>query len=277
MVNSARRGRFERQEAGHLARLGGDQIRGSDITFWGLFALICWAIAVFSANVSALIPPGVLGGLHATRLDGGSLNQLRSDVAALETEATRLKQENTVLLQRFMVSEESAGGIARRVGALELSVPRLLEAAAAGSTIDRGAVTAGIGAARESVDVPGGAVSITTSPMVSQSAPSPDVAQAMPQALNAAPVSDSAAFGVALGPPIEADAGPDAWRGMTDRVGTLLIGLAPLLADVEGGPGKRLVAGPIGSEAEARQLCGQMAKVGIACASVPFVGVPMIE
>jgi hypothetical protein len=33
--------------------------------------------------------------------------------------------------------------------------------------------------------------------------------------------------------------------------------------------------GPIAREAEARQLCGRMAKIGIACASVPFIGEPL--
>jgi hypothetical protein len=35
------------------------------------------------------------------------------------------------------------------------------------------------------------------------------------------------------------------------------------------------VVGPIAVESEARQLCGRMAKVGIACASVPFIGEPL--
>jgi len=62
---------------------------------------------------------------------------------------------------------------------------------------------------------------------------------------------------------------------MTGRVGTLLIGLGPLLGHVEGGSGRRLVAGPISSEADARDLCGRVAKAGIACQSVPFIGDPL--
>jgi hypothetical protein len=62
---------------------------------------------------------------------------------------------------------------------------------------------------------------------------------------------------------------------MSAKVGTLLVGLAPLLANVEGSSGKRLVVGPIAVESEARQLCGRMGKVGIACASVPFIGEPL--
>jgi glutamine synthetase adenylyltransferase len=69
--------------------------------------------------------------------------------------------------------------------------------------------------------------------------------------------------------------GETTWRSMNTKVGTLLVGLAPLLANVEGSAGKRLVVGPIAVESDARQLCGRMAKVGIACASVPFIGEPL--
>ena len=62
---------------------------------------------------------------------------------------------------------------------------------------------------------------------------------------------------------------------MNTRVGTLLVGLAPLLGHIEGSAGRRLVAGPLASEADARELCGRMAKIGIACASVPFLGDPL--
>ena len=65
------------------------------------------------------------------------------------------------------------------------------------------------------------------------------------------------------------------WHSLNDKVGTLLLGLGPLLGNVEGSSGKRLVAGPFASEAEARQVCGRMAKVGIACSSVPFIGDPL--
>jgi hypothetical protein len=205
------------------------------------------------------------------------LNQLRSDVAALEAESARLKQENTVLLQRFMLSDDAAGDITRRLGALELSFPKLLEAANTPSAVDRSAITAGIGEAPETFDVSGGTVSVTTSPLGNQvpAVSSPRAAQPMPQALTAEATPDSSAWGVALGPPIDANEGPDAWQSMTNRVGTLLLGLAPLVANVEGGPGKRLVAGPVNTEAEARQLCGQMARVGIACATVAFIGDPL--
>ncbi|MBN9347030.1 MAG: hypothetical protein J0I48_12655 [Devosia sp.] len=251
-----------------------EHFRASDITFWGVFALITWAVAVLGANVSAFIPDSMLGGLHASRLSGGNLNQLRGQVAALESETARLRQENGVLLQRFALNEQAGGEVTRRVGALELTVPQILDALSTrGPGIDTGTTASTGTSSATSFDVPGGSVSYTTTPMSGierQSAPD----QPMPEAI--APLApDSNAFGIALGPPIDADEGETAWRSMNTKVGTLLLGMGPLLANVEGGAGKRLVVGPVATEADARQLCGHMAKVGIACASVPFIGTPL--
>jgi hypothetical protein len=253
----------------------GDQFRASDITFWGVFALVTWTVAVLGANVSAFIPDAILGGLHASRLDGASFNQLRGQVAELERDAALLRQENTVLLQRFALNEQASGEVTRRVGALELTVPQVLDALSArGPGIDTG-TTASTGTTPPTTfDVEGGSVSYTTTPMSAVETPQATINQPMPDAI--LPITpDSDAFGIALGPPIDADEGETAWRSMNDKVGTLLLGLGPLLANVEGTSGKRLVVGPIASESDARQLCGHMAKVGIACASVPFIGTPL--
>jgi hypothetical protein len=258
------------------------QFQAKDATFWGALALVVWAVAILSADVSAAIPDRWLSGLHSSRLDSGNFSQLRGEVADLTGQAAQLKQDNAVLLQRLRVSEQTDDTIARRVGALEVTMPKLLDAVNnpdGTGDIDRNAVTASTGttaAPVTSFDTDGGSVSYTTTPLEGRDASSrqaPD--QPMPQALTTAPQSDSSAFGIALGPPIAEEAGPTAWDNMNDRVGTLLIGLAPLLGPVEGGSAKRLVAGPLASEADARELCGRMAKVGIACASVPFVGEPL--
>jgi hypothetical protein len=251
-----------------------DHFRAADITFWGVFALMTWTLAVLAANVSAFIPDGILGGLHASRLDGGSFNQLRGQVAELESEAARLRRENTVLLQRFSLNEQASGEVMRRVGALELTIPQVLDALNTLSPgIDSGTTASTGTTPPTSFDVEGGSVSFTTTPMAAVEAPAA-TNQPMPEAIT--PLApDSSAFGIALGPPIDADEGETAWRSMSDKVGTLLLGMGPLLANVEGSAGKRLVAGPLASEAEARQLCGHMAKVGIACASVPFIGTPL--
>ncbi len=260
------------------ARYGAQVWRSRSITsghrisaFWGLFALMVWALAMLGANVSGFIPDSVLGGLHASRLEGASLNQLRSQMASLQSETARLKQENTVLLQRFVLNEQANGEVTRRVGALEMTVPRIYDALSAAQAVDS-TTTASTGTgAVTSFDTDGGSVSYTTTPL---SAPKPHAEQPMPEAL-AEITPDSSLFGLALGPPIDSDEGEATWRGMSDKVGALMLGLGPLLADVEGGAGKRLVVGPVPSEAEARQLCGRIAKIGIACASVPFIGEPL--
>jgi len=253
-----------------------DHFRASDITFWGVFTLVVWAVAVLGANASAFIPNGVFGGLHSSRLDGANMNQLRGQVASLETETARLRQENAVLLQRFMLNEQASGEVTRRVGALELTVPQLLDALNnRGPGIDTGTTASTTTGPVTSFDVEGGSVSYTQTPMSSVVAPErAAAAQPMPDALSTV-TADSNAFGIALGPPIDANEGEAAWRSMNDKVGTLLLGLGPLLANVEGTGGKRLVVGPITSEADARQLCGHMANVGIACSSVPFIGTPL--
>ena len=252
-----------------------NHIRASDITFWGVFALVTWTVAVLGANVSAFIPDGILGGLHASRLDGASFNQLRGQVAALEGETARLRQENTVLMQRFALNEQVSGEVMRRVGALELTVPQMLDALnARGPGIDTGTTASTGTSPATSFDVDGGSVSYTTTPMAVVQSPEASLKQPMPEAIQSI-TPDSSAFGIALGPPINANEGDATWRSMNDKVGTLLLGLGPLLANVEGSAGKRLVVGPIATEADARQLCGHMAKVGIACASVPFIGTPL--
>lgn len=254
----------------------GDQFRASDTALWGIVALVTWSVVLLGATAAAFIPDSVLGGLHVSRLQGATTNQLRTQLSLLEAEAARLRQENIILTQRFTLAEQASNDFSRRIGALESTVPQILEALAApGPGIDPG-TTASIGTTgATSFDVPGGSVSYTTTPMSSLSTkPDAGAQQQMPQAIVSI-TPNSAAFGIALGPPIESENGDSTWRSLNDRVGTLLLGLGPLLANVEGAAGKRLVAGPIASEAEARQLCGQMAKVGIACASVPFVGRPL--
>jgi hypothetical protein len=251
-----------------------DQFRSRDVTFWGVFALVVWAVAVLGANLSALIPDGVLGGLHASRLDGATLNQLRGEIVSLTSETTRLKQENAVLVQRHVLAEMSSNDLTRRLGALEQTVPKILESLNNPADVDRTLVTASTGAVPKTLPADGGSVTYTTTPLAGALVPAAQD-QSMPKPLATEIMPDPGSFGIALGPPIDADEAEFAWQGMNGKVGTLLVGLGPLLGHVEGGSGRRLVAGPISSEAAARDLCGRMAKVGIACQSVPFIGDPL--
>jgi hypothetical protein len=273
MVNSAR-ARFETRRGEHALAKPVDQFRAADVTFWGVVTLCIWSVALLGATAASIVPEGVWAGLHASRLEGASLGQLRRQVATLEADAARLRQDNAVLLQRFALGEEADSDVTRRVGALELTLPRLLESLNRAPALDR-TTTAGIGGGTvTTLPAEGGSVSFTTIPLADVQAASEPPAQPMPEPLGAA-MPDSSLFGVALGAPIDADEGETAWQDLATRAGALLLGLAPLVADMEGGPGKRLVAGPIGTEAEARQICGRFAKIGIACASVPFIGTPL--
>ncbi|MEQ1901508.1 MAG: hypothetical protein ABL866_12330 [Devosia sp.] len=255
-----------------MARLS-DQTRSADATVWGIVALAVWAVAILGANISALIPESVFAGLHSTRLSGANVNQLRSQVISLQAESDRLSQENTLLMQRFLLTEQQGGEVTRRVGALELSIPRLLEAIPPAG-IDESSVTASTKGAVTTFPADGGTVSVTQTPLDGIGPIDKPEDQSMPGALDT-PLADASAFGVALGPPFDPDEAESVWQSLSNRAGTLLLGLAPLIGNQEGTSGKRLVAGPIARESDASQLCGRFAKVGVACEVVAFIGEPM--
>ena len=180
-------------------------------------------------------------------------------------------------LDKVIAVGRQADDLTRRVGALEVTMPKVIESINSGTGIDRTAVTASTKAGpTTSFDAEGGSVTYSRTPLSQAQLPSDTASeQPMPKRLAGEATPDPSSFGIALGPPIDADEAESAWDSLNTRVGTLLVGLAPVLAHVEGGSGRRLVAGPISSEADARELCGRMAKVGIACASVPFIGDPL--
>lgn len=237
---------------------------------WGIIALCCWGGAVLLANVSAVIPNSVFAGLHASRLDGATVGQLRMQVATLGDEAKRMRTENNLLLQRFDRAEEASKEAVRRIGALEVSVPNAVETRSgnAGPGIDR-MPTASIGENAVSFDAEGGSVSVVRKPLI-QDRP---VIEQMPTTIS--PSADTSAFGLALGFPISPDDAEAQWQSLAAKVGTLLLGLAPLLQDVDGEDGKMIVAGPVTDRAQAEQLCVRMDRVGIPCVPKPFEGEPL--
>lgn len=249
-----------------------DQFRQSDVMFWGIVALVCGAIAVVSANVSALIPDSALAVLHASRVDGANIVQLRGQLATLREETTRLRRDAAAMQTRFTLSEEAAGAVTRRVGALEVSLPKLLEALPAGAEIDRTNITAAIPApgAVTTFEADGGTVAVTQQPMPLASAGTASLDQAMP-----APVANPMAFGLALGPALPADQVQGEWDDLSAKVGPLLLGLGPLVADQADSTEKRLIAGPIESADRGQLLCNQLSQVGVACMLVPFTGNPL--
>jgi len=225
---------------------------------------------VLSANLSALVPASVLGALHASRLEGGTINQLRSQVAELEQESQRMRRENNLLLQRFTMAEQASGEVTRRVGALEVTVPQLLDRTVGGPQIDQ-SMTGSIGEGEVlSFEAEGGSVSVQQKPLVvpaQQGLREDSSTQAEQPAVVMAD-----AYGLALGFPVEAEDAEAQWQSLTAKVGTLLIGMAPLLAPVDGSTGQQIVAGPLGSRSEAEELCGRMDRVGIPCVPASYEG-----
>jgi hypothetical protein len=247
------------------------QFRSSDVTRWGIVALVAWALAVMLANISALMPADLLGALHASRLEGGTMNQLREQVAEIRSESDRLRRENNLLLQRFLLAEEARGEVARRVGALEISLPQLTERIPERAPIDD-AITASVLDNTLSFEAEGGSVSVTHKPLV---AIQPGAAAPGLKAPEVATPPDGSQFGVALGFPVAEGESDMLWQDLMAKVGTLLIGLWPVTTDVETGDGKLIVAGPIASQSQAAELCGRLDRQGIPCEPMPFKGTPL--
>lgn len=235
-------------------------------------------IAVMGANVSAMIPSGILGGLHKTRIEGASLEQLRLQVAELREQAIEIKRDNGVLAARFALEEQQGNEVVQRVGALEVSLPKLLEALPNTAEIDRSAFTASIGEGEALIyDADGGSVMIRQRPMA-EAQPALATSQplpAVPQQVAAAAMPEAAAYGIALGPAVSFEQAPGAWNDLSMKLGPLLFGLAPLLVDEADGDGKRIVVGPITQLSEATALCVRLERVSISCLPMPFAGTPL--
>jgi hypothetical protein len=202
---------------------------------------------------------------------GSGLLQLRSQVAGMAEDSVRLRRENELLLQRFIMAEQATGEVTRRVGALEVSLPEMLERLPTATHIDP-STTASTGARQDIFEAEGGSVSVVHRPL------EPAVMPPLPQVTDSAelaPVPDRDAFGVALGFPVDPDEAEAAWQAMAANIGTLLIGLAPLLADVDGSDSKQLVVGPLLTRSQAAALCVRTDRVGIPCEPVPFTGQPL--
>lgn len=260
-----------------LARAS-EQFRQSDVTTWGIVALVLSGIAVMGANVSALVPQGMLAGLHKTRIEGASLEQLRVQVSDLREEQIRLKRENSVLTARFALDEQRGNEITRRVGALEVSLPLLLESLPDDSNIDRSNLTAAIGKDPALVyEADGGSVVIRQQPMaeaqpIAGAQPLPEPVE---QRVASIPVPDETAFGVALGSSVQFEQAPEAWRDLTMKLGPLLFGLAPLLVEEANSDKQRIIVGPINQLSEATALCARLERLSVSCLPMPFTGTPL--
>lgn len=250
-----------------------DLFRSSDVTKWGITALAIWAVAILSANLSGLVPPQVLASLHASRVEGATLNQLRNQVAALQSESARMKRENGELLSRFNLNEDSTKAITRRVGALEVSIPKLVEQLAnvqpAVDPTRTGSVDAPI-----TFEVDGGLVEVRQKPLIPGAEvtfKAVPIASVMPEQI----APDGSAVGIGLGFPVSPEEAEPAWQELLADAGTMLMGLKPVLATAEGTADKLIVAGPITDKAAALDLCKRLDQQGIPCQALPYAGDPM--
>ncbi|HTN62577.1 MAG TPA: hypothetical protein VL147_13685 [Devosia sp.] len=253
-----------------------EQFRQSDVATWGIVALVCGALAVFGANISALVPQGILAGLHKTRIEGASIDQLRTDVVSLNAETTRLRRENTILANRFTLQEQAGNAVTRRVGSLEVSLPKLIEALPRTAEIDRSSLTGAIGQNETlTFEADGGSVAVRRQPF--------DVPGAVPTQPVPAAVADistlatpsGAVFGIAIGPSVSFGDAKTAWNDISLKLGPLLFGLSPLLMDEAGSNDKRIVAGPVNQLSEATALCTRLEHLSISCMPMPYNGTPL--
>jgi hypothetical protein len=256
-----------------------EQFRQSDVTIWGIVALVACGIAVMGANVSAVIPSSVLGGLHRTRIEGASLEQLRLQVADLRDQSVELKRENGQLLTRFALREQQSNEMGQRVGALEVSLPKLLEALPDNAPIDRSTITSSIGEDQALVfDTDGGSVAIRQRPML-EARPVPAGEQPLPAAPTPQPADvqpeSVSGFGVVLGTPVLPEQADSAWRDLSMKLGPLLLGLQPRLLDDDGTGNRRIIVGPLAQLSEAAALCGRVERISISCLPQSFGGVPL--
>ena len=253
-----------------------EQFRQSDVTRWGIVALVLGGLAVMAANISAVIPQTVLAGMHKTRLDGASLDQLRAQVTQLREETERLRENNDTLSARFALEEQEGNEVTRRVGALEVSLPRLLEALPDGTNVDLSSVTAAIETQPSMVyEAEGGTVMVRQQPMaeLQGTQPLPEPVQQL------APLAQpsNVAYGVALGPAISTEQASSAWRDLSVKLGPLLLGMEPLLADEANSEQQRIVAGPIAQLSDATSLCTRLERISVSCLPTPYSGLPFAD
>ena len=252
-----------------------DQFRPADVTKWGITALVIWGIAILAANLSGLVPTSVFAALHASRAQGSTLSQLRTQVTTLAEESAGLKRENTELRQRFSLNEDATTAITKRVGALEVSIPKLVEQQIASiqPAIDQ-TQTGAIGKP-VTFEVDGGTVEVRQQPL-NPGAPrvtlkSEPFANAMPAEI----ASDGSSIGVGLDFPVPTEEAEARWQELQAKAGTMLIGLKPVLAETDGTADKLIVAGPITDKASALDLCKRLDSKAIPCQPLPFAGEPM--
>jgi len=252
-----------------------DQFRSSDVTKWGIAALVVWGVAVLSANLSGLVPSGVFAAMHASRVEGATMSQLRAQVAALQDESARMKSESTSLLQRFNMNEDSTTSITKRVGALEVSIPKLVEQQLASVRQPIDPTSPGSIDKPITFEVDGGTVQVRQQPLIPGSADITFKAVPIAGVMPAEIAPDGSSMGIGIGFPVKVDEAEAQWQEMLAEAGTMLMGLDPVLATADGSTNKLIIAGPITDKASALDLCQRLDKQGIPCQALPYAGEPL--
>lgn len=244
---------------------------------WGVAALACAGLAVFSANVAGFVPAPLLNSLHAPRTDATSLNQLRTLAMDMRQDMSVISSQYRALINRFNLLDDDSSATLRRLAAVEKSMPLLIESLPHGTDIDRSLLTASIPEdAGELVEVEGGTMMVRRTPLFSE--PGSALAPAQPLPLEIAPVraETPGTSGIAIGAPMAESAIASYHETVSEAAGMLLLGTVPLVND--GGTGfGRLMLGPLPDTASAEMLCMRLVRLDIACEPAPYSGVPLAQ
>jgi len=254
------------------------QVVQSDVTAWGIAALVCGAVAVLAVNLGGLLPDPLVSALHATRAQGGNLSQIRGELAQVQAAAEMVAAATRTLETRFDLIDRTSTEMMRRVVAVEQSVPLLVEALPSGSDIDRSLLTASIGpAATERLqEIDGGLMLLTQLPLFPEamvaeapSQPLPALVEATGDAEDAAPES----YAIVLGAGEDRQWAEARWDALSAEVGPLLLGLEPRI--LESRDGVSMMAGPFAAESGALTICARIEDVGESCTVGAFGGEPL--
>ncbi len=267
-----------------------ERYRQSDVTFWGIAAIAACGIAVSAGALPAILPAHVFRALHASVLNGADVNNLTSEIATLADEASALKIDNAELVTRLRLAEQDRTAILKRVGALENTLPLLVEQIPPGTSIDASILTSSIDKTATNATIPGGSVEYSQVPLYpeddSETAdtpdmpppaagdttvePDPEIETGIDAEMAELVAVETDQYGLAMGGMVTLSDAYVFWLDLRNKVGALLIGLDPILSGQAGS--YHIVAGPIDRIARAEELCGYIQRAGLQCLPVPYSG-----
>lgn len=253
-----------------------EQLYISDVVSWGIVALVCAGAAVLATNLSTAVPRDMLASIHSSGRSGVGVEQLLAQVADLTERTQRLQTQNDTLSTRFALQERTGNQVIQRVGAIETTLPDLLESRVSNTSIDRSAVTAAIGGDHGTeFAADGGSVSVQQRPLQAPTVAAVNQAMPAPVASSRPPVADARQFGIAVGASTRPGEAGQAWADLSNKLGPMLLGLSPLLAKETNSDNQRILVGPIAELSEATALCTRLERLSIPCTPMPYTGTPL--